>query len=94
MAGLLKIGKKTRVAGKNVTIKRATQKGKTKQACTTSGKCVPFGAKGASVKPGTPKGDSYCARSAKITSKQKGLSPNDLARADWGCKGAKSRKSR
>ena len=51
---------------------------------------------GARVKPGTSKGDSYCARSAGI---KKGLSakkasdpntPNNLSRKRWKCSGKKS----
>lgn len=59
---------------------------------------VKYGQKGASVKPGTPKGDSYCARSAGI---KKRLSkadqnnpntPNNLSRKKWKCVGKKSRR--
>lgn len=39
-------------------------KGKARVKRTASGKKVSYGQKGASVKPGTSKGDSYCARSA------------------------------
>ena len=53
---------------------------------------------GRRVKPGTSKGDSYCARSNGI---KKGLSakkrndpntPNNLSRKRWKCKGNKSSK--
>ena len=53
---------------------------------------------GSRVKPGTSKGDSYCARSNGI---KKGLSakkkndpntPNNLSRKRWKCKGDKSMK--
>jgi hypothetical protein len=79
-------------------------KGKAKQKVTASGKKVSYGqagkAKGGGprVKPGTSKGDSYCARSLGI---KKGLSkkkqndpntPNNLSRKRWKCKGAKSSK--
>ena len=79
-------------------------KGKAKQKITKSGKKVSYGqagkAKGGGprVKPGTSKGDSYCARSLGI---KKGLSkkkqndpntPNNLSRKRWKCKGAKSSK--
>jgi hypothetical protein len=79
-------------------------KGKAKQKVTASGKKVSYGqagkAKGGGprVKPGTSKGDSYCARSLGI---KKGLSkkkqndpntPNNLSRKRWGCDGAKSNK--
>jgi len=39
-------------------------KGKAKVKRTASGKKVSYGQKGAKVKPGTKKGNSYCARSA------------------------------
>jgi len=61
-------------------------------------KTVSYGQKGASIKPGTPKGDSYCARSLGIKkrlSKKKQNdpnSPNNLSRKKWKCKGAKSMK--
>ena len=43
------------------------------------------------IKPGTPDGDNYCARSSGIKSSKKGgVTPNDLARAAWNCKGKKS----
>jgi hypothetical protein len=78
------------------------RKGKAKVKVTASGKRVSYGqagkAKGggARVKPGTSKGDSYCARSLGI---KKGLpkskqnnpnTPNNLSRKRWKCSGAKS----
>ena len=71
---------------------------------TASGKKVSYGqagkAKGGGprVKPGTSKGDSYCARSLGIkkrVSKKKRNdpnTPNNLSRKRWKCSGAKSRK--
>ena len=59
---------------------------------------VSYGQKGATISPGTSKGDSYCARSFGI---KKGLpkskqndpnTPNNLSRKKWKCKGAKSSK--
>jgi hypothetical protein len=50
------------------------------------------------IKPGTPHGDSYCARSLGIKrrlSKNKQNdknSPNNLSRKRWRCRGAKSMK--
>tara|TARA_R110002073_G_scaffold1778_4_gene12736 strand:+ start:557 stop:793 length:237 start_codon:yes stop_codon:yes gene_type:complete len=73
-------------------------KGKAKVTTTKSGRKVSYGQKGAKVKPGTSKGDSYCARSLGI---KKGLSkkkqndpntPNNLSRKRWKCAGAKSKK--
>ena len=80
------------------------RKGKAKVKRTASGKTVSYGqagqAKGGGprVKPGTPKGDAFCARSLGI---KKGLSkkkqkdpntPNNLSRKRWKCSGAKSRR--
>jgi hypothetical protein len=44
------------------------------------------------IRPGTAKGDAYCARSAKIKGdwKDDENSPNRLSRKKWGCKGSKS----
>lgn len=61
-------------------------------------KTVRYGQKGASIKPGTKKGDSYCARSLGIKkrlSKKKQNdpnTPNNLSRKKWKCRGAKSMK--
>ena len=80
------------------------RKGKAKVKVTASGKRVSFGqagkAKGGGprVKPGTSKGDSYCARSLGIKkrlSKKKQNdpnTPNNLSRKRWKCVGAKSRR--
>lgn len=75
------------------------RKGKAKVKTTASGKKVSYGQKGAKVKPGTSKGDSYCARSLGIKkrlSKKKQNdpnTPNNLSRKRWKCSGAKSRRS-
>ena len=47
------------------------------------------------IRPGTAKGDAYCARSAKIKGDWKSdkNSPNNLSRKKWKCVGSKSRKS-
>jgi len=46
------------------------------------------------IRPGTKKGDAYCARSAKIKGDWKNdpNSPNRLSRKKWKCKGSKSMK--
>ena len=46
------------------------------------------------IRPGTAKGDAYCARSAKIKGDWKSdlNSPNNLSRRKWKCKGSKSMK--
>jgi|TARA_R110000796_G_scaffold73490_2_gene165272 hypothetical protein len=80
------------------------RKGKAKVKITSTGKKVSYGQAGKAkdggprVKPGTSKGDSYCARSFGI---KKGLSkekqnnpdtPNNLSRKRWKCIGKKSKK--
>lgn len=49
---------------------------------------------GKRIRPGTKKGDAYCARSAKIKGDWKSdpNSPNRLSRKKWKCKGSKSMK--
>jgi len=46
------------------------------------------------IRPGTSKGDAYCARSAKIKGDWKSdkNSPNNLSRQKWKCSGSKSMK--
>jgi hypothetical protein len=85
---------------------RKPAKGKAKVKITSGGKKVSYGqagkAKGggARVKPGTSKGDSYCARSLGIkkgVSKKKASdpnTPNNLSRKRWKCSGAKSLKGK
>ena len=78
-------------------------KGKAKVKVTASGKKVSYGqagkAKGGGsrVKPGTAKGDSYCARSAGQMKKhskaaKNANSPLRLSRKRWKCSGSKSTK--
>ena len=80
------------------------RKGKAKVKITSTGKRVSYGqagkAKGGGsrVKPGTSKGDAYCARSLGIKrrlSKKKQNdpnTPNNLSRKRWKCVGKKSRR--
>jgi hypothetical protein len=78
-------------------------KGKAKVKVTASGKKVSYGqagkAKGGGsrVKPGTAKGDAYCARSAGQMKKhskaaKNANSPLRLSRKRWKCSGSKSTK--
>lgn len=55
-------------------------------------KTVRYGQKGATIKPGTSKGDSYCARSNAIKGNWRSdkNSPNQLSRKKWKCQGSKS----
>lgn len=73
-------------------------KGKARVKVTASGKRVSFGQKGAKVRPGTSKGDRYCARSAgqMKRSPKAAKNPNSplrLSRKRWKCSGKKSRRS-
>jgi hypothetical protein len=83
--------------------KRTPAKGKAKVKITSSGKKVSYGqagqAKGGGprVRPGTSKGDAYCARSAgQMKSHPKAAkdpnSPLRLSRKRWKCSGTKSTK--
>ena len=78
-------------------------KGKAKVKKLASGKKVPYGqackAKdgGPRVRPGTKKGDAYCARSAGQMKKhpKAAANPNSplrLSRKRWKCSGTKSRR--
>ena len=79
-------------------------KGKARVKVTASGKKVSYGqagkAKGGGprVKPGTSKGDAYCARSAAQKKKfpkaaKDPNSPLNLSRKRWKCSGTKSKRS-
>lgn len=78
-------------------------KGKAKVKVTSSGKKVSYGQAGKAkdggprVRPGTKKGDAYCARSAgQMRDNPKAAknpnSPLRLSRKRWKCKGPKSTK--
>ena len=73
-------------------------KGKARVKITKSGRKVSYGAKGAKVKPGTSKGDSYCARSAAQKKRfpkaaKDPNSPLNLSRKRWKCSGTKSKRT-
>lgn len=79
-----------------ILMKKTPAKGKAKVKVTSSGKKVSYGQKGASVKPGTKKGDSYCARSQGQMKKfpKSAADPNSplrLSRKRWKCQGSKSK---
>ena len=60
------------------------------------GKCRSYGQKGKAkdggdrIRPGTKKGDAYCARSLKIKKCKNPPCANTLSRKKWKCRGAKS----
>ena len=70
-------------------------KGK-RSAKRVNGKCRSFGQSGKAkdggdrIRPGTKKGDAYCARSAKIKKCKNPPCANALSRKKWKCKGSKS----
>ena len=70
-------------------------KGK-RSAKRVDGKCRSFGQSGKAkdggdrIRPGTAKGDAYCARSAKIKKCKEPPCANDLSRKKWKCRGDKS----
>jgi hypothetical protein len=61
-----------------------------------NGRCRSYGQAGkakdggARIRPGTKKGDAYCARSAKIKKCKKPPCANALSRKKWKCRGSKS----
>ena len=61
-----------------------------------SGKCRSFGQKGKAkkggdrIRPGTKKGNAYCARSAKIKKCKNPPCANALSRKKWKCQGSRS----
>jgi len=93
MASRIQFGKVVSVGGKKFRIAKPTAKGKKYKAVPVSGKgkAYHFGAKGYSARPGTSKGNNYCARSSGIKSAK--ISPNTFARMLWNCNGKKSSKS-
>ena len=79
--------------------KKACKPAKGKRfAKRVDGKCRSYGqagkAKGGGdrIRPGTKKGDAYCARSAKIKKCKNPPCANDLSRKKWKCRGSKSMK--
>ena len=85
-------------------VRKTPRRGKARVKITATGKKVSYGQAGSAkgggprVKPGTSKGDSYCARSAGQMKKNPKAarnpnSPLRLSRARWKCAGAKSRRS-
>ncbi|MCI4650873.1 hypothetical protein [Phaeodactylibacter sp.] len=59
---------------------------------TATGKLLcRFGKPGSAIRPGTDKGNSYCARSAKIKiAPHWTKSPNWWSRLKWSCQGSRS----
>ena len=74
---------------KGCNIGPSDRKGKKYKAQCGDNPPVHFGASGYRIKPGTPAGDNYCARSQGIEGGGKG-SANYWARELWSCRGNKS----
>ena len=79
--------------------KKACKPSKGKRfAKRVNGKCRSFGQSGKAksggdrIRPGTKKGDAYCARSAKIKKCKNPPCANALSRKKWKCRGSKSMK--
>ena len=79
--------------------KKACKPSKGKRfAKRVNGKCRSYGQKGKAkgggdrIRPGTKKGDAYCARSAKIKKCKNPPCSNALSRKKWKCRGSKSMK--
>lgn len=76
---------------------RRPARGKARVHFTAAGKKVSYGQAGAEVKPGTAKGDAYCARSwgQMLAHPQAAKNPNSplrLSRKRWKCSGTRSRR--
>ena len=99
---LHKKGKARRKAGSKKAKKKLgkPRKGKRFVKRTKSGRKVSYGQSGKAkdggdrIRPGTSKGDAYCARSNKIKGDWRSdpNSPNNLSRKKWKCHGNKSRR--
>lgn len=87
----LDVGNRYRIKGRIVRITTTDADGKKKAAVTSDGSIINFGQADTRVRPGSPAGNAYCARSAGISTPDDRLTPNDLARADWHCVGPVSR---
>jgi len=79
--------------------KKACKPAKGKRfAKRVDGKCRSYGQSGQAksggdrIRPGTAKGDAYCARSAKIKKCKNPPCANALSRKKWKCRGSKSMK--
>ena len=79
--------------------KKACKPSKGKRfASRVDGKCVSHGQSGKAkdggdrIRPGTAKGDAYCARSAGIKKCKNPPCANTLSRKKWKCRGKKSMK--
>jgi hypothetical protein len=86
---------KTPAKGKRfVKVVKNSKTGRTKKV--SYGQAGKAKSGGDRIRPGTKKGDAYCARSAGIAKKhpsaRKKNSPNSLSRKKWKCVGKKSMK--
>ena len=77
--------------GKKYTVHASDRQGK-KYKVYADGKWVHFGAKGYTIRPGTVRGQSYCARSYGIGNLDNTQSANFWSRKMWLCEGKKSRR--
>ena len=89
--------KKKKTKKKKTKKKKPCKPSKGKRfAKRVNGKCRSFGQKGQAkgggdrIRPGTKKGDAYCARSLKIKKCKNPPCANALSRKKWKCRGAKS----
>ena len=91
------LGRKERKMAKSRKKPCKPSKGK-RFAKRVKGKCRSFGQKGKAkdggdrIRPGTKKGDAYCARSAGIKKCKNPPCANALSRKKWKCRGKKSMK--
>ena len=63
-----------------------------RSSCRSFGQAGQAKGGGDRIRPGTKKGDAYCARSAKIKKCKNPPCANALSRKKWKCRGSKSMK--
>ena len=86
-------GQRTKTSKKKSTKKSTKKPAKGKAVrVTKDGKTRSVGQAGKMPKPGTKKGDAYCARSAGIKKCKNPPCANDISRKRWKCRGKKSMK--
>jgi len=85
---------KLRYKKRDYLIKKSNRKGKKLLVITPEGNKIHFADSKSEVKPGTPKGDSYCSRSYGIAKKYNIIgnesTPNFWSRFLWSCNKDKS----
>jgi len=90
MAKKIRIKKKPSQGKRFVKVVKDSETGRTRKV--SYGQAGNAKSGGDRIRPGTKKGDAYCARSAKIKKCKNPPCANDLSRKKWKCSGSKSMK--